>query len=91
MASENRLIAHNRLTGFPNIISRHHLGVGGLMFKNINVPLRAAEHGALILLSSNEMREIRYQAALIIRRELERLGYIQPQTEAQHARDTQPA
>ena len=63
------------------------------MYRNVHVPLQIDECDALAGLAAYEKRDSRYQAAFIIRRELERLGYIQPlQMEAANvSRDTQPA
>ena len=44
----------------------------------IYVPLEPIERRSLNALAERERRDVRDQAAIIIRRELERLGYIQP-------------
>jgi len=43
------------------------------------VPLRPEEHEALIRWASRERRDPRSQAALLLRRELERLGLLKPE------------
>ena len=44
----------------------------------LSIHLEPSEHDAMWALSQRERRDPRDQAALIIRNELERLGYIQP-------------
>lgn len=58
----------------------------------IYVPLEPIERDGLNVLAEHEKRDVRDQAALIIRRELERLGYVQPpQMEAiRNGHDAQP-
>lgn len=60
------------------------------MIRRIYVPLDAHERQALVHLSELERRDPRQQAALLIRRELERLGLLEPaptsQPEAANAR-----
>jgi hypothetical protein len=51
--------------------------------KRLTLTLRDDEKTALRLLAERERRDTRDQAALIIRRELEREGFLQPVT-AQH-------
>ena len=54
-----------------------------------STPLNDSERVALFKLARHERRDPRDQAALIIRRELERLGLIEP--EIKHADQTQTA
>jgi hypothetical protein len=49
------------------------------MSSKINVPLKPAERDALIALAMREYRHPRDQAALIVRRELERLRLLPPE------------
>lgn len=57
----------------------------------LNVPLDREERQALIKLADTERRDPRLQAALIIRRELERLGLVAaktlPQAESEATND----
>ena len=54
-----------------------------------STPLTVSERAALFKLARHERRDPRDQAALIVRRELERLGLIEP--EMKHADETQAA
>lgn len=49
------------------------------MFTNINIKLKDGERAALYKLAERERRDIRDQAAYIVRRELERLGFMEPE------------
>lgn len=49
--------------------------------KRIYIPLQADEKNALYELSKRERRDPRAQAAILIRRELERLGLVQSQSQ----------
>lgn len=60
------------------------------METRITVPLLLTEKAALMKLAERERRAPRAQAAMLIRRELERLGLIQTQ-QGQGVRDEQPA
>jgi hypothetical protein len=53
---------------------------GGLAMPSVKVMLREDEREALEILAEHERRDPRAQAALLIRRELERQGYIRPLT-----------
>lgn len=52
------------------------------------VPLTSEERDALVVLAEQERRDPRYQAAIEIRKALERAGYLRPavnRNEVQHA------
>jgi hypothetical protein len=57
--------------------------------RRITVAIEPAERNALIALAIVERRDPRQQAALIIRRELERLGYITPENKHAHPTPTE--
>ncbi len=53
----------------------------------ITIYLKSSEKDALRILAEQEYRELRDQAALIIRRDLERLGYLKLNAETQQTVD----
>lgn len=59
------------------------------MNAKITVTLHPNEKNALIMLAKHEERDPRAQAALIIRKELERLGYLKvdPETQQDEKKD----
>ncbi len=54
------------------------------------VPLRASERNALRVLAKQEFRDPQAQAALIIRRELQRLGLLPPDPPLAQPAETSP-
>lgn len=57
--------------------------------RKVTITVDECERVALVQLAQRERRDPRDQAALIVRRELERLGLIEP--EIKHADEIQPA
>lgn len=60
------------------------------MFTRIMIPLDAEERFALVELAKQERRDPRNQAAVMIRRELERQGLLPPEPAFQESRGGRP-
>jgi len=58
--------------------------------KRTTVMLHTEEHEALLLLAEQERRDPRSQAAVLIRRELERSGLLSPANAPTQNRPTEP-
>jgi len=62
------------------------------MYKRLTITLPESEKEALYKLAEREYRDVHDQAALIIRKELEHLGYLKLSAETQQVgNDTAPA
>jgi hypothetical protein len=57
-----------------------------MQVQRVIISLRPEEKEALLLLAESEYRDPRDQAALILRRELERLGLVEPMISGMSAR-----
>lgn len=57
----------------------------------IRIPLEQKEMNALFRVAVHELRNPENQALLIIRRELERLGYLEPQSHGRQHAAEEPA